>query len=573
MILSDGTKALWSNSFFVGQPQKFEIKDGTGPFKVIVLLNNARLPNASFTIDGRNISITPQSAGLLAFKIRDKGLNKATRAQFQIRGPSDRIANESLLNFEFLKKFIIDNKISSVEQMLPLLPPEYLKKFTLMHSSASLQGSSYENPRTIIFGEEARFIMTFNGYHAVGRDRDGNPLDHGESRDTRLPTSASRRGFFDFEIVEFNPSTQKFEFHFLSFPRGAEFENLGYAPPAEVESSVASASFSKLNPSTCMACHKGSGNSSAADPTPLWSQYEVWPGAYGAISDTYKASSYSKNSFVNYPFDKQKLNQLIARASEHPRYRNLALGETYARPGQAQQISTEFMRYAEMPNLTLNAKLFNHVYKRVARKLSNQQRVTALRLVGSCTLEEVPEANWNTKKLFTETFFLAGLSERYKDLNTYSLTPELGLISLFPNTRMINRHLPEDIDQAELADVLSKRNFTGLTDPLFALPEISYRMIQRLLAEGVISSADAIGFVTFEGEQGLDAFITLAGADSKDPNDILTKHINGMYRGQAMSGDFGFAVAKDRDPDGDSAVLPPQMCDTLYALQKKLKTE
>src|SRR5256885_10047748 len=67
---------------------------------------------------------------------------------------------------------------------------------TLFRSSRSLQGASPENPRVILYGPDARFIVTFNG-------------------------SPAQRGFRAVETMEFEDASKEFRLRELLFPERA----------------------------------------------------------------------------------------------------------------------------------------------------------------------------------------------------------------------------------------------------------------------------------------------------------------------------------------------------------------
>src|SRR5689334_2657737 len=56
--------------------------------------------------------------------------------------------------------------VSSVEQLIPLLPPAYHSNFTLVHASKSIQQASPLYPRAVLFGDDGRLLMSFNGHQS-----------------------------------------------------------------------------------------------------------------------------------------------------------------------------------------------------------------------------------------------------------------------------------------------------------------------------------------------------------------------------------------------------------------------
>src|SRR5690349_15808778 len=76
--------------------------------------------------------------------------------------------------------------------LLAALPAPQRTRYALMFESRSLQGATPENPRVILFGPDARFILTFNG-------------------------SPAQRGFRVVETMEFDDGEKEFRLRELVF--------------------------------------------------------------------------------------------------------------------------------------------------------------------------------------------------------------------------------------------------------------------------------------------------------------------------------------------------------------------
>ena len=128
-------------------------------------------------------------------------------------------------------------KTLTIAELLQALPQYYRESFALMHSSRSLQGSNPLSPRVLLFGEDGRLIITFNG-------------------DARQP------GYNHLELAAVYDDA--IHFHRLEFPAG--------------DSGIGRVELSTANPPQCMTCH---------GPVPhfIWADYATWPGAYGARDD------------------------------------------------------------------------------------------------------------------------------------------------------------------------------------------------------------------------------------------------------------------------------------------------
>src|SRR6266700_4996759 len=116
--------------------------------------------------------------------------------------------------FDALRGIIVDYHVRSVEQLLPLLSPALRSGFVLVFDSRSVQEASLLDPRVLLFGNDARFIISFNG-------------------------EARQRGFDVVETMEFDDASASFELREIRFPGGAGDE----------------VDFSQANPARCAVCH------------------------------------------------------------------------------------------------------------------------------------------------------------------------------------------------------------------------------------------------------------------------------------------------------------------------------
>ncbi|HYP34392.1 MAG TPA: cytochrome c [Burkholderiaceae bacterium] len=161
---------------------------------------------------------------------------------------------------------VAERQATTVEQALGLLSPSLRSHFALVFSSRSLQAASYADPRAVLFGNDARFVVTFNG-------------------------NADQRGFDTLEIMEFDDQSDRFVFREILFSMGAA-SNHG-------------AVVSEANPVKCAACH-------GKPLRPVWDTYPSWPGAYG---EQYREPL--------APTEADGLKDFMKRQPTHPRYRAL----------------------------------------------------------------------------------------------------------------------------------------------------------------------------------------------------------------------------------------------------------
>jgi hypothetical protein len=170
--------------------------------------------------------------------------------------------------YENLTQLIQSENIQSIEQLLPRLPEDLRANYILMHESRSLQGASPQNPRVILFGNDARLTCAFNG-------------------------DAKQIGFDSIECFQFRD--RAFDFRQIQFPTP--------------ENGLKQVVFSKANQSTdgktsCTGCHR-------EDPRPNWDGYDRWPGAFGSRDDRVNGSFELEN----------ELKAFNSKRDQHPRYR------------------------------------------------------------------------------------------------------------------------------------------------------------------------------------------------------------------------------------------------------------
>lgn len=177
-----------------------------------------------------------------------------------------------IVTVQTIKNQIRDNNIRTMDDFIAKLPSDLLTHFTLMHSSKSLHGSSFQEPRALLFGETGQWVVSFNG----SSDQDAGDM---------------------VEMMIYDPKTKTYAFHELDFSSDT---------PVLHES-----------PAKCLACH-------GSNPRPIWDHYNMWPGAYGAVDDRYTEKEY------------EYLTAFINKAPSHPRYKHLKKlkeGYTLSRPG------------------------------------------------------------------------------------------------------------------------------------------------------------------------------------------------------------------------------------------------
>jgi hypothetical protein len=160
-------------------------------------------------------------------------------ALFSLQGhPSDAVGDT--ISYAKLRHLIESNDLTSIEQVLAMLPAGLRSRYVLMYSSGSTQPATFVKPRVLLFTPDATFVMAFND-------------------------TADYRGYKKLEIIQFRDETDEFEFHEVRF-------NPGAVPP---ETRVY---FPEKNPLLCTKCHRD-------DRRPNWDPFPITVGAYGSSGD------------------------------------------------------------------------------------------------------------------------------------------------------------------------------------------------------------------------------------------------------------------------------------------------
>ncbi len=266
-------------------------------------------------------------------------------------------AHADAFGFASLQALIQTHDVRTVDELLAALPEAQRRNYALVFDSRSLQGASFENPRVILYGPDARFVVTFNG-------------------------EAAQRGFRAIETLEFDAVTREFRLRELEFP-----ERPGGAAAVRV---------SEADPERCLRCH-------GDPPRPVWDSFPLWPGAYG---ERYGASLSER--------ERAGLERLLAQQPAHPRYRYLLDVARYAdsrtfRPGAGARYAATVR---EPPNAELSADLGALQFQAIASRLMRQPAFASYRYAllgvadGGCAplSDFYPEALWRTQREALERF-------------------------------------------------------------------------------------------------------------------------------------------------------------------------
>jgi hypothetical protein len=225
--------------------------------------------------------------------------------------PSKSFAQSLPLTYDGVVSLIQTQHVNSIEELLPLLPTPFRSSYTLVRDSMSMQASDALHPRVILYGQDAKLLMAFNG-------------------------NSSQHGFDSLEMIQFRDDLAAFQMHLIEFP--------------SAQNGLTAPRFSGPNPKACLGCH-------GTDPRPNWESYSDWPGMYGANDD--RLNSDEEKSYAI--FRKNRLSD--------PRYGALIPPGQYDQsPFSPSQSSVSYDRN-ERTNLKLTKFINRLNSKRLARML------------------------------------------------------------------------------------------------------------------------------------------------------------------------------------------------------------
>lgn len=210
--------------------------------------------------------------------------------------------------FRDLVSTIQTENLSTMEAVLHRLPRRLRESFTLVKKSESLQGASPQHPRVILFGDDGRLLVAFNGHEKQG-------------------------GYRKLEVIEATDAGP------LEF-REITFDLAGREAPK----------ISDANPKRCTNCH---GQQSGY----LWSGYPHWPRVYGELDDQVEPDS---------PQGKD-LDAFRKSAAKHPRYAALVFPNGEGDEQYPYYGKSAYRNLDRMPNTRLSKTILrNEARARIA---------------------------------------------------------------------------------------------------------------------------------------------------------------------------------------------------------------
>ncbi|MCJ8278309.1 MAG: hypothetical protein MJK18_15835 [Bdellovibrionales bacterium] len=185
---------------------------------------------------------------------------------------------------EQLFQIIRSNRPTTIAQTLQLVQsryPSYFDNHAIAHNSLSLHEASFENPRAIVYGDDARTILTYNGDSTQG-------------------------GYERLEVMCYNDAQDTFEFRDIAFPGEARSpEDLWDIPENQRNQPFVISPVNGGHPDlNCTMCH-------GDPPRPNWDTYNLWPGI---------CSDHFPNAHINYSVVEERCRAFYDNRQNNPRY-------------------------------------------------------------------------------------------------------------------------------------------------------------------------------------------------------------------------------------------------------------
>lgn len=236
----------------------------------------------------------------------------------------------------------------------------HFSNYTLVHESLSLQSGTPLAPRALLFGEDGRFVFSFN-------------------------SQKSSRGAYAIESVEYDPDAKSLSYREVVFKdelsgplKSIAEQGLSQTSEklldqefglrkSEIEFENERFAITKANPQKCLQCHQVS-SKYETEARYIWDGYADWPGVYGQDDDVLEVDSEDPKKYA------KTLKAFKQLAKGEARYRHLDLGKDEEFPF----VKVGSFVYPRRPNLRMT-KLFGAYQSEVfvqllSRDLSAQER-------------------------------------------------------------------------------------------------------------------------------------------------------------------------------------------------------
>jgi hypothetical protein len=215
-----------------------------------------------------------------------------------------------------LASIINSKQVTNIDDLLTHLPADYIKGYTLVYRTRALNQESVSprRPRVLMFGQNAKFVLSYNSHFTGGKARPGD-----------IET---------IETLEFDDATGR------SYLREVEFNGTTVPDLVQV----------RVNSDRCLGCHAAT-SSPHVNPgytvRGLWDPYNGWAGVYGSLSrentdfmklDTFEFLNFREfltekpgNPRYDYlPLDTKKLSKLDVGYDAEQMYDALTFSNGYS---------------------------------------------------------------------------------------------------------------------------------------------------------------------------------------------------------------------------------------------------
>lgn len=275
---------------------------------------------------------------------------------------------DSIESWNDFKTLVYQNKITNIDDLLARLPEDYTKGYSLIYRTRALHQEkvSFNRPRVLIFGKNAKFIITYNSHVTGGY--------------------AKRSDIESIETLEFNSLTGESYLREVTFT-GNQVPNL---------------SAIKVNSNKCLSCHgmptdKYAGQNKALYARGLWDPYNSWSGIYGSLSrqglDFMKIDSSEHIGFQQFLKEKPLNPRYSFLKLEAQKFTSLP-ATSFSRPFDPNKMNDALSfsdGYTRFPNQNLGMYLADYNFRRVGSILAQQEtkkRAAFQYLVKGLTLDE-----------------------------------------------------------------------------------------------------------------------------------------------------------------------------------------
>ena len=229
------------------------------------------------------------------------------------------------LTIDGIKQFVDQNNIINVEDLLNSMPRAMRRNYALVETSRSQNPSSINHPRLIIFGSDARFMMSL-----------GSDPDDPKREQVDMAQLDDDTGFWIFRSLKFGTSTPELS----------------------------------ADDSECTQCH-------SSPARPFWGTYPDWPGMFGPRDDRLTTA---QSAAFNRLRDTQDTSDRFHALEFLDSFYNQA-GRPVSLPGRVYPYTNTIF------NMELGAAVADGVYRRLKNNRKYQKLREELLVVGYCQRE------------------------------------------------------------------------------------------------------------------------------------------------------------------------------------------